>query len=162
MENQNIIIYTDDKGQISIDIKNETIWLNQNQMAEIFGTKQPAISKHLSNIFKSGELDKNSVHSIMEYTANDGKRYETSFYSLDAALSVGYRVNSKRATEFRKWATKILKEYLIEGYAINQKKLTQGGINELTATIELIKKSIEQKELGSDGEDMKIQGIKYF
>ena len=83
--------------------------------------KQPAISKHLKNIFESGELDENSVHSILEYTAADGKSYQTKFYNLDAILSVGYRVNSRNATLFRQWANKVLKEYLLRGYSVNQR-----------------------------------------
>lgn len=99
----------------------ETVWLTQQQIAELFGTKRPAITKHLSNIFKSGELDENSVRSILEHTAADGKIYKTQFYNLDAILSVGYRVNSRNATIFRQWANKVLKEYLLRGYAINQR-----------------------------------------
>lgn len=87
----------------------------------MFGTKRPAITKHLSNIFKSGELDEDSVRSILEHTAADGKIYRTQFYNLDAILSVGYRVNSRNATIFRKWANKVLKDYLLRGYAINQR-----------------------------------------
>ena len=83
--------------------------------------KQPAVSKHLSNIFREGELDKNSVHSILEYTAADGKVYSTQFYNLDAILSVGYRVNSKNATLFRRWANQVLKDYMLRGYAVNQR-----------------------------------------
>lgn len=152
MEKQNVVLYTDDLGQVSLEVtlEHETLWLNQAQMAELFGTKQPAISKHLSNIFKSGELDKNSVHSILEYTANDGKIYETSFYNLDAVLSVGYRVNSKNATQFRIWASKILKDYLIKGYALNHQRINAQSLKELTATMELVRKSIETKELSSN------------
>lgn len=151
-ETQNVVLYTDDLGHVSLEVtlEHETLWLNQSQMAELFGTKQPAISKHLSNTFKSGELDKNSVHSILEYTANDGKTYETSFYNLDAVLSVGYRVNSKNATQFRIWASKILKEYLIKGYALNHQRINAQSLNELTATMELVLKSIETKELSSN------------
>ncbi len=152
MEKQNVVLYTDDLGQVSLEVtlEHETLWLNQAQMAELFGTKQPAISKHLSNIFKSGELDKNSVHSILEYTAKDGKIYQTSFYNLDAVLSVGYRVNSKHATQFRIWASKILKDYLIKGYALNHRRINAQSLNELTATMELVRKSIESKELSSN------------
>ncbi len=152
MEKQNVILYTDDLGHVSLEVtlEHETLWLNQAQMAELFGTKQPAISKHLSNIFKSGELDKNSVHSILEYTAKDGKIYQTSFYNLDAVLSVGYRVNSKHATQFRIWASKILKDYLIKGYALNHRRINAQSLNELTATMELVRKSIESKELSSN------------
>lgn len=107
--------------KMEVRLENETVWLTQVQIAQLFGVKQPAISKHLKNIFSSGELIMSSVHSILEYTATDGKTYQTSFYNLDAILSVGYRVNSKNATQFRIWANKVLKEYLLKGYAINQR-----------------------------------------
>lgn len=89
----------------------------------LFGVKQPAISMHLSNIFREGELDKDSVHSILEYSAADGKTYGTKFYNLDAILSVGYRVNSRNATLFWKWANSVLKDYILRGYAYNQQLL---------------------------------------
>lgn len=107
--------------KLEVRLENETVWLTQQQIADLFGTKRPAITKHLSNIFKSGELDENSVRSILEHTAADGKIYKTQFYNLDAILSVGYRVNSRNATIFRQWANKVLKEYLLRGYAINQR-----------------------------------------
>lgn len=107
--------------KLEVRLVDETVWLTQQQIAELFGTKRPAITKHLSNIFKSGELDENSVRSILEHTAADGKIYKTQFYNLDAILSVGYRVNSRNATIFRQWANKVLKEYLLRGYAINQR-----------------------------------------
>ena len=106
--------------EVKIDAAHETVWLTQQQIADLFGTKQPAISKHLTNIFKSGELDKDSVHSILEYTATDGKTYKTQFYNLDAIISVGYRVNSVNATAFRRWATSVLRDYLLQGYTINR------------------------------------------
>ena len=105
---------------MKLDAAHETGWLTQQQIADLFGVKQPAISKHLNNIFKSGELNQVSVHSILEYTASDGKVYKTHFYNLDAILSVGYRVNSVNATAFRRWATTVLKQYLLQGYSINQ------------------------------------------
>ena len=92
----------------------------QQQIADLFGTKRPAITKHLSNIFNSGELDKDSVSSILEHTAADGKTYKTLFYNLDAILSVGYRVNSINATSFRRWASTVLKQYLLRGYAVQR------------------------------------------
>ncbi len=107
--------------KLEVRLVDETVWLTQQQIAELFGTKRPAITKHLSNIFKAGELDENSVRSILEHTAADGKVYKTQFYNLDAILSVGYRVNSRNATIFRQWANKVLKEYLLRGYAINQR-----------------------------------------
>lgn len=124
-----IIIYEDKDGLAKIDVKIEadTLWLTQLQIAELFGVKKPAVSKHLTNIFKSGELDKNSVVSKMETTASDGKDYDTYWYNLDAIIAVGYRVNSKRATAFRIWATNVLKEYMIKGFALDDNRLKELG-----------------------------------
>ena len=116
-----VVLYQpNDTIRLEVKLEQETVWLTQQQIADLFCVKQPAVSKHLSNIFKEGELEKDSVHSILEYTASDGKVYKTQFYNLDAILSVGYRVNSVNATAFRRWATTILKQYLLRGYSINQ------------------------------------------
>ena len=101
LENEIVLYQPNDTIHLEVRMANESVWLTQSQIALLFGVKQPAISKHLNNIFKSGELDENSVHSILEYTAADGKLYKTRFYNLDAILSVGYRVNSINATMFR-------------------------------------------------------------
>src|SRR3990167_4341124 len=108
-----IIIYKTSKNEVYLDVRmeKETVWLTQNQTAVLFGTQRPAITKHLNNIFKTGELNKNSVSSILEHTASDGKIYKTQFYNLDAIISIGYKVNSKQATQFRIWATKTLKDH---------------------------------------------------
>jgi len=103
----------------------DTLWMTQAQIAELFGTKRPAITKHLSNIFKSAELEKSSVCSILERTAADNKSYKTQYYNLDAILTVGYRVNSINATRFRQWANGVLKGYLTRGYALNEKWLKE-------------------------------------
>lgn len=109
---------------LNVRVDKETVWLTQQQIAELYGTKRPAITKHLSNIYKSGELDENSTCSILEHMGNDGnQRYHTKFYNLDAIISVGYRVNSINATKFRQWANKVLKEYLLRGYSVNQRLL---------------------------------------
>ena len=122
METNEIVLYQPNETmKLEVRLENETVWLTQQQIADLFGTKRPAITKHLSNIFKSGELDENSVRSILEHTAADGKIYKTQFYNLDAILSVGYRVNSRNATLFRQWANKVLKEFLLRGYSINQR-----------------------------------------
>ena len=107
-----IVIYqTRDKEiKLEVTLELETVWLTQQQIAKLFGTQRPAITKHLHNIFKSKELQKNSVCSILEHTASDGKKYRTNFYNLDAIISVGYWVNSSRATQFRIWATNVLKK----------------------------------------------------
>lgn len=128
-DNEIIIYQPDSTVKLEVRLENETVWLTQQQIADLFGVKQPAISKHLKNIFESGELDENSVHSILEYTASDGKTYKTKFYNLDAILSVGYRVNSKNATVFRQWANKVLKEYLLRGYSVNQRLFLYGKSN---------------------------------
>ena len=121
MENEIILYQPDSSVSLQVRVENETVWLTQQQIADLFGVKQPAISKHLKNIFESGELVEASVYSILEYTATDGKNYKTKFYNLDAILSVGYRVNSRNATLFRQWANKVLKDYLLKGYAVNQR-----------------------------------------
>ncbi|ADV42884.1 virulence RhuM family protein [Bacteroides helcogenes] len=124
MENQGeIILYQpDSEVKLEVRLEEETVWLTQEQIAILFGTKRPAITKHLSNIYNSGELDKDSTCSILEHMGNDGKqKYITKFYNLDAILSIGYRVNSKNATLFRRWANSVLKEYLLKGYSINRR-----------------------------------------
>ena len=116
-----MVLYQPDSSiHIEVLVEGETVWLTQQQIADLFGTKRPAITKHLSNIFNSGELDKDSVSSILEHTAADGKTYKTLFYNLDAILSVGYRVNSINATSFRRWASTVLKQYLLRGYAVQR------------------------------------------
>ena len=120
-ENEIVLYQPNDAVHLEVRMANESVWLTQSQIALLFGVGQPAISKHLNNIFKSGELDEGSVHSILEYTAADGKTYKTKFYNLDAILSVGYRVNSINATMFRKWANNVLKDYLLKGYSVNQR-----------------------------------------
>lgn len=123
MEQGEIILYQPDEAiRLEVRMENETIWLTQEQIAYLFGTKRPAITKHLNNIYNSGELDVDSTCSILEHMGNDGKqKYTTKYYNLDAILSVGYRVNSKNATLFRKWASSVLKEYLLKGYSVNQR-----------------------------------------
>lgn len=122
------LIYKSAKEDVSVNalIKDETIWLNQKAMAKLFGCSADNISLHLKNIFADGELDKNSVTEKISATATDGKNYPTQFYNLDAIISVGYRVNSRRATSFRIWATSILKEYMLKGFAMDDERLKQG------------------------------------
>ncbi|MDD3253375.1 MAG: virulence RhuM family protein [Lachnospiraceae bacterium] len=120
-----IIMYKRDDGMVNVEIlvQNDTLWLTQDRMAELFGVQRPAITKHLNNIFKAGELEAHSVCSILERTAADGKNYSVKYYNLDAILSVGYRVNSKQATLFRVFASQVLKEYLIKGFVMNDERL---------------------------------------
>jgi hypothetical protein len=120
-----ILLYSTPNGKVKVEIylQNETIWLTQDKIAILFGVQRPAITKHLKNIFENGELIENSVSSILELTAEDGKVYKTKFYNLDAIISVGYRVNSIQATHFRIWATTLLKEYIIKGFAMDDERL---------------------------------------
>ena len=125
-DDSQIVLYQPNNSvrlEVKIDAIHDTVWLTQQQIADLFGTKRPAITKHLKNIFNSGELDQKSVSSILEHTAADGKNYKTQFYNLDAIISVGYRVNSINATAFRRWATRVLKDYLLKGYSVNQQLL---------------------------------------
>ncbi len=122
------LLYTTPDGEVKVEVllSNETIWLTQKRMAELFGVGVPAISKHLKNIFESNELDRYSVISILETTADDGKTYQMQYYNLDAVISVGYRVNSAQATRFRIWATQLIKEYIIKGFAMDDERLKNG------------------------------------
>ena len=117
-----IVVYQPDEiTRLEVKIENESVWLTQEQIAILFGVKRPAITKHIRNIFDTNELEANSVCSILERTASDGKTYMTQFYNLDMILSVGYRVNSKNAVLFRRWASSILKEHLLKGYSISNR-----------------------------------------
>lgn len=128
MQTKNILLFssTDKKAKVSVFFQDGTFWLTQKAMAELFGVNVPAISKHLKNIFETGELEAISVVSKMETTASDGKNYETTFYRLEAILAVGYRVNSAQATDFRKWATQTLNEFIIKGFVMDDERLKQG------------------------------------
>lgn len=122
-----VVIYQAKNGAIELrgDFTHETIWATQAQIAEVFAVQRPAITKHLSNIFATKELDEKSVCSILEHTAKDGKKYKTAFYNLDAIISVGYRINSQKATDFRIWATKTLRSYIVDGFAINKSRIAK-------------------------------------
>ena len=142
-----MIIYVSKDGNIKVDvnIQNETIWMSQDMMANLYDTTKQNISYHLNNIFKEKELDKDSVVKNFLTTASDGKNYNVLHYNLDAIIAVGYRINSKKATEFRMWATKILKEYIVKGFSLNDEKLKNNGENpyfeELLARIRDIRSS---------------------
>ncbi|PQL20349.1 hypothetical protein VEHSUH05_04605 [Veillonella denticariosi JCM 15641] len=124
----NVIVYQGADESISTNMlyKDETFWMTQKDMGRLFDVNVPAISKHLKNIFESGELDASAVISKMETTAEDGKIYQTNFYNLDAIIAVGYRVNSKKATQFRIWATGVLREYIVKGFALDDDMLKNG------------------------------------
>ena len=147
-----IIIYTGKNGEANIDVTltQDSIWLTQQQIADLFGTKRQAISKHLGNIFATGELSAGSTCSKMEHVARNNKIYKTKFYSLDAIISVGYRVNSKQATLFRIWATNVLKKHLIQGYSLYEKRLTEQKIKALSDNLDLLQKTLTHNQLVTD------------
>ncbi|MDU5084962.1 RhuM family protein [uncultured Veillonella sp.] len=145
----NVIVYQAENESVSTNVlfKDETFWMTQKDMAKLFDVNIPAISKHLKNIFESGELDLLAVISKMETTAEDGKIYQTNFYNLDAIIAVGYRVNSKKATQFRIWATGVLREYIIKGFALddvmlkNRRSFGQDYFKELLRRVRSIRAS---------------------
>ncbi len=154
MDKSEIKIFKTDEGKTSIEVKleKETVWLSQKQMAELFEKDSDTIGLHLKNIYKSGELEEISTtekYSVVRQEGNRKVKRQIKFYNLDAIISVGYRINSKRGIQFRKWANQVLKDYLIKGYVINQKRLeTQvEQFNELKETIKILGNTLEHKEL---------------
>ncbi len=157
MEKSEIKIYKTPEGKTSIEVKleKETVWLSQKQMAELFEKDSDTIGLHLRNIYKSGELDEFSTtekYSAVRQEGNRKVKRQIKFYNLDAIISVGYKVNSKRGVQFRKWATQLLKNYLIKGYVINQQKLQKQAkqLNELKKTIKILRNTLEHKELTNE------------
>ena len=151
---KDILLYKTEDGKLffEVNLNEETVWLSQKEMGELFGKNKRTISEHIRNIFKEEELNENSVVRNFRTTAKDGKNYNTNYYNLDVIISVGYRVKSNRGTQFRIWATNILKEYLIQGYSINEKKLKAQNVKliELQNTIEILKRTVETQRIGLD------------
>ncbi len=151
MDTGEIIIYKDNSGpQIEVNFVDDTIWLTQSQMADLFGKDIRTISEHIKNIFKTGELAKDSVIRNFRITAKDGKNYNTAHYNLDMIISVGYRVNSKRGTQFRIWATSKIRDFLLKGYVVNKNVLQSGAlakVKELEGAVRLIQLAIQNKKL---------------
>lgn len=147
-------IYTakDGKAQIEVRFENETVWLSLNQLAQLFGRDKSVISRHLKRIFEDRELSRKSVVAKNATTAADGKTYEVEYFNLDAIISVGYRVNSKQGTQFRQWATQRLRDYLVKGYAINEKRLkaSQQQLTDLKKSLSLLENVVKQKQLSTD------------
>ncbi len=152
--NKNLVVFRPRGSKMSLEVKlqDETVWLTQAQMAELFQTERSVITKHIGNILASKELVKDSVCAFFAHTAADGKTYETQFYNLDMIISTGYRVNSKRGTQFRIWATSILKQHLIRGYTVNEKRLKEQAENlrALQKTVHMLADLSERKALSSD------------
>ncbi len=144
-----ILIYETEDQQVEVRLERETVWLNRQQMAELFGRDIKTIGKHVNNVFKEGELDKNAVVAKFATTAADGKSYQVDHYNLDVIISVGYRVKSLRGTQFRIWATQRLRDYLIKGYAINRQRLEQNA-RELEQALKLVRKAARSPKLDTD------------
>jgi prophage maintenance system killer protein len=147
-----IILYQSEDGDTSVDVhlKDETVWLTLNQMAELLDRDKSVISRHLGNIFQTGELAREAVVAKNATTASDGKTYQVDYYNLDAIISVGYRVNSKRGTQFRIWATTILKDHLLRGYSLNRRRLAEKGVEEVRQVLSLLAGILESHNLVSD------------
>jgi prophage maintenance system killer protein len=151
MDRGEIIIYQTQDGTTNLDVrlKNETIWLTQAQMVMLFDRDQSVISKHISNVFREGELDKNSVYAKFAYTATDGKSYDVEHYNLDVIISVGYRVKSKRGTQFRIWANRVLKGYIVKGFVVNNRAKTE-QLEDLKQTVKLLSNVLNTQTLTAD------------
>jgi len=149
LDDSAIILYQTADGHTSLDVRlqEETVWLSLTQMAELFDRDKSVISRHLRNIFREGELVRAAVVAKNATTAADGKTYQVEFFNLDAIISVGYRVNSKRGTQFRIWASSVLKEYLVKGYALNQRRLAEQGVAELRGVLDLLAAALERNQL---------------
>lgn len=148
-----IIIFDVDAQQVEVRLEGETLWITQTQMAELFEVQKAAVSKHLKNIYASGELDQEATVSKMETVRKEGGRTvnrQVEYYNLDAIISVGYRVNSTRATHFRQWATRVLRDQLTRGYSINEHRLAQQGLTELEQAVDLLGKTLTRQELVTD------------
>ncbi len=154
MDKPQVEIYRieDGKTEISVNLTNDSVWLNMSQIVELFERDKSVISRHINNIFKEGELQKSSVVAKNATTASDGKTYQVDYYNLDVIISVGYRIKSKRGTDFRIWANRILKEYLVRGFSINEKRLTDQikQLDDLKQSIKILENVVNQKELTGD------------
>jgi prophage maintenance system killer protein len=150
-ENQ-ILIYKTESGQYAVDVllDGDTVWLTQKQMAELFDKGRTTVTEHIQNIFKEGELDEKAVCRDFRHTGADGKEYQVKYYNLDIIISVGYRVKSLRGTQFRIWATRTLKEHLLKGYTLNQKRLAETGVKELEVALQFIKQASDRRQLTSE------------
>lgn len=150
MQSADVVIYNTGEIELNISLNDNDIWLSANDIATIFGVNRPAIVKHIGNIYKTDELSKNSTCSISEQVAPDGKIRNMNFYNLDMIISVGYRVNSKKATKFRQWANGVLKNYIQNGYVLNSAKLTEQKITFLENDLKLLQTQVKNKQLQAD------------
>jgi DNA ligase (NAD+) len=144
-----IVFYKAEDGESSFEVRlyEESVWLSLNQMVELFGRDKSVVSRHLNNIFKSGELKREAVVAKNATTAADGKTYQVDYFNLDAIISVGYRVNSIRGTQFRIWATSVLKDHLIKGYTVNERRLAEKGLIEMEQAVSLLSQTLHRNDL---------------
>src|ERR1041385_5871335 len=147
-----VVLYAAPDGTVQLDVRleKETVWLSLDQIAKLFRRDKSVISRHLRNVFSTRELDRASVVAKNATTAADGKTYQVEYFNLDAILSVGYRVNSKRGTQFRIWATRTLKDHLLRGYTLNEKRLREKGLGQIEQAVGLLARTLTQNALGSD------------
>jgi prophage maintenance system killer protein len=158
-EQNAIIIYqaSDGKTRLDVHLDHETVWLTQKQMSELFDKTVPTINEHIKNIFRENELEESAVVRNFRITAADGKTYETNHYNLDAIISVGYRVKSRCGTQFRQWATKVLRDHLVKGYTVNEQRLREetAKLRELRQTVDLLARTLTTQELVNEtGKDV--------
>ncbi|MBF0246006.1 MAG: virulence protein RhuM/Fic/DOC family protein [Planctomycetes bacterium] len=144
-----ITIYQTENGSVEVRLEQETVWLRQEQMSQLFGRDRSVISKHLRNVFTEGELEADAVCAKFAHTAADGKTYQVEHYNLDVIISVGYRVKSQQGTRFRQWATRLLREHLTQGYTLNRQRF-EANARELEAALQLVKKAAQSPELLAD------------
>lgn len=154
-----VVIYqtTDGKAALEVRLEQESVWLSLNQVAELFGRDKSVISRHINNLFREEELERDSVVVNFATTAADGKTYQVDFFNLDVIISVGYRVKSLQGTKFRQWATRVLRDHLVQGYTINQQRLTEQAqkLAEMQQAVELLSRTLEQQQLVNDlGKDV--------
>ena len=142
--------HLDGLESVAVRLSDETVWLSLNQMAEVFERDKSVISRHLKNVFSTGELERTAVVAKNATTAADGKSYQVDSYNLDAIISVGYRVNSKKGTQFRIWATRVLKEHLVKGFTVNQQRLAEKGLAEAQQVLTLLASTLQEHDLVSD------------
>jgi len=147
-----VVVYETADGEVRIDVRleQETVWLSLTQIAELFGRDKSVISRHLRNIFQSGELEREAVVAKNATTAADGKKYQVEFFNIDAILSAGYRVNSKRGTQFRIWATRTLRDHLLRGYTLHERRLAERGLGEVEQAVALLAKTLTAHALVTD------------
>ena len=150
MTAQQVQIFTSSDGQAHLEVAldQETVWLNQAQMCDLFGRERSVITKHIRNVFQEGELERDSVCAKFAHTAEDGKTYQVDHFNLDVIISVGYRVKSQRGVQFRKWATGVIKDHLVQGYTLNQRRLTERGI-EFEQAVSLLSRTLTNQGLVS-------------